>query len=82
MYQIKVVIALTLFLMASPVYAVPSLIPLLPILGVLIAKGVLLISSIFFLVLSFYKQNKKLFLSLGILFLIAFAAMMIFVKNG
>ena len=81
MFQTKVVITLALFLLTSPAYAVPSLIPLLPVLGVLVAKGVLLTSSIFFLVLSYFKNNKKLFLGLGIILLALFIFMVVFVEN-
>jgi hypothetical protein len=81
MYQAKVVITLALLLLTTPAHAVPSLIPLLPVIGILLAKGVLLLSSIFFLVLSYFKSNKKLFLGLGIILLLLFIVMMVFVKN-
>ena len=70
-------------LYAGPAYAVPSLLPLLPVLGVLIAKGVLLIGSLFFFLLSFYKKQKKaIYTSLGIVLLVLFVLTMIFVNHG
>ena len=69
-------------LVASPAYAVPSLLPLLPLLGVLIAKGVLLFSSVFFLLLSYFKKHKKLYLAIGVVNLIVFALAMVFVRHA
>ena len=69
-------------LVASPAYAVPSLLPLLPVLGVLIAKGVLLFSSVFFLLLSYFKKHKKLYLAIGVVNLIVFALAMVFVRHA
>jgi len=68
-------------LVAGPAYAVPSLLPLLPVLGVLIAKGVLLFSSVFFLLLSYIKKNRKLYLGIGSVLLIIFALSMVFVRH-
>ena len=68
-------------LVAGPVYAVPSLLPLLPVIGALIAKGVLLLSSAFFLLLSYTKKHRKLYLAIGIVLLIAFVLAMIFVRH-
>ena len=68
-------------LVAGPAYAVPSLLPLLPVLGVLIAKGVLLFSSVFFLLLSTIKKNRKLYLGIGSVLLIIFALSMVFVRH-
>ena len=69
-------------LVACPAYAVPSLLPLLPVLGVLIAKGVLLFSSVFFLLLSYIKKHRKLYLAIGIVNLIIFALAMVFVRHA
>ena len=69
-------------LVASPAYAVPSLLPLLPLLGVLTAKGVLLFSSVFFLLLSYFKKHKKLYLAIGVVNLIVFALAMVFVRHA
>ena len=69
-------------LVACPAYAVPSLLPLLPVLGVLIAKGVLLFSSVFFLLLSYIKENRKVYLGIGSVLLIIFALSMVFVRHA
>ena len=69
-------------LVACPAYAVPSLLPLLPVLGVLIAKGVLLVSSVFFLLMSYFKKRRKLYLGIGIALFIIFALSMIFVRHA
>lgn len=82
MKSIQIAISLLLLLVASPAHAVPALLPLLPILGVLIVKGALLISSIFFFVLSLVRKHKMLFLAIGIVLLLAFALLMIFVRHG
>jgi hypothetical protein len=74
-------IAAGLLLIASPAYAVPTLLPLLPILGILIAKGALLFSSVFFLVLSSIRKNKKLYLGIGVGLLILFALAMVFIEH-
>jgi uncharacterized membrane protein len=68
-------------LVASPAYAVPSLLPLLPVLTALIVKGVLLFSSVFFLLLSYFKKHRKLYLGIGIVLLISFALAMVFVRH-
>jgi acyl-CoA synthetase (AMP-forming)/AMP-acid ligase II len=81
MKAIRFSAAAVLLLITSPAYAVPTLLPLLPILGILIAKGALLISSIFFLLLSSIKKNRKLYLVIGIGLLILFALAMIFVRH-
>lgn len=73
--------AIGLLLVASPAYAVPTLLALLPVLGVLIAKGVLLFSSVFFLLLSYIKKHRKLYLGIGIVLLIIFALAMVFVRH-
>jgi len=70
-----------LLLVASPAYAVPSLLPLLPVLTALIVKGVLLFSSVFFLLLSTIKNHRKLYLGIGIVLLIIFALAMVFVRH-
>ena len=69
-------------LVAYPAYAVPSLLPLLPVIGALIAKGVLLFSSAFFLLMSYTKKHRKLYLGIGIVLLIAFALSMVFVRHA
>ena len=75
--------AATGFLLAAcPAYAVPSLLPLLPVLGVLIAKGVLLLSSVFFLLLSYIKKRRKLYLAIGLVNLIIFALAMVIVRHA
>ena len=69
-------------LVACPAYAVPSLLPLLPVLGVLIAKGVLLLSSVFFLLLSYFKKQRKLYLGIGLVLFTIFALAMVFVRHA
>jgi uncharacterized membrane protein len=54
----------------------------LPVLGALIVKGVLLFSSVFFLLLSNFKQNRKLYLGIGIVLFIIFALAMVFVRHA
>jgi uncharacterized membrane protein len=81
MRYIQFTAAIELLLVASPAYAVPTLLALLPVLGVLIAKGVLLFSSFFFLLLSTIKKKQKLYLGIGILLLIIFALAMVFVRH-
>ena len=81
MRHIQLTAAIGLLLVAGPAYAVPTLLPLLPILGVLIAKGALLISSVFFLLLAYIRKHKKLYLGIGIGLLIMFALAMVFVRH-
>lgn len=81
MRYIQVTAAIGFLLVACPAYAVPSLLPLLPVLGVLIAKGVLLFSSAFFLLLSTIKKHRKLYLGIGIVLFIIFALAMVFVRH-
>ena len=78
---IQLTAAIGFLLVACPAYAVPSLLPLLPVLGVLIAKGVLLFSSVFFLLMSYIKKHRKLYLGIGIALLIIFALAMVFVRH-
>ena len=82
MRTIRFIIATGFLLVACPAYAVPSLLPLLPVLGVLIAKGVLLFSSVFFLLLSYTKKHRKLYLGIGSVLLIIFALSMVFVRHA
>ena len=81
MRHIQLTTAIGFLLVAGPAYAVPTLLPLLPILGVLIAKGALLISSVFFLLLAYIRKHKKLYLGIGIVLLIMFALAMVFVRH-
>ena len=81
MRYIQITAATGFLLVACPAYAVPSLLPLLPVLGVLIAKGVLLFSSVFFLLLSYIKKHRKLYLGIGIVLFIIFALAMVFVRH-
>jgi hypothetical protein len=74
--------AIGFLLVASPAYAVPSLLPLLPVLAALIVKGVLLFSSVFFLLLSYLKKHRKLYLGIGIVLFIIFALAMVFVRHA
>ena len=82
MRSIQFTAAIGFLLAAFPAHAVPSLLPLLPVLGVLIAKGVLLLSSVFFLLLSYVKKHRKLYLAIGIVNLIIFALAMVLVRHA
>ena len=82
MRYIRFIAATGFLLVACPAYAVPSLLPLLPVLGVLIAKGVLLFSSVFFLLLSYFKKHRKLYLGIGIVLFIIFALATVFVRHA
>jgi len=77
MFSRSIAVALLLFSFSGSVHAIPSLIPLIPIIGVLIAKGAMLIGAFFFFVLSLYQENKKQFLIWGILLFALFIALMI-----
>lgn len=81
MRTIRLTAAMGFLLVTCPAYAVPSLLPLLPVLGVLIAKGVLLFSSVFFLLLSYFKKQRKLYLGIGVVLFITFALAMVFVRH-
>lgn len=81
MRHIQFTATIGLLLVACPAYAVPSLLPLLPVLGVLIAKGVLLFSSVFFLLLSYFKKRRKLYLGIGIALFFIFALAKVFVRH-
>ena len=82
MRSIQLTAATGFLLVACPAYAVPSLLPLLPVLAALIVKGVLLFSSVFFLLLSYFKKHRKLYLGIGIVLLIIFALAMVFVRHA
>jgi heme/copper-type cytochrome/quinol oxidase subunit 3 len=69
-------------LVASPAYAIPSLLPLLPLMVALIVKGVLLVSSVFFLLMSYTRKHRKLYLGIGIVLFITFALAMVFVRHA
>jgi hypothetical protein len=81
MGYIQFTAAIGFLLIACPAYAVPSLLPLLPVMGVLIAKGVLLFGSFYFLLLSTIKKHRKLYLGIGIVLLTIFALAMVFVRH-
>ena len=66
---------------AYPAWAVPSLIPLLPVMAALIVKGVLFISSAFFLLMSYTRKHRKLYLGIGIVLFTIFVLAMIFVRH-
>ena len=81
MRVIQFTAAIGFLLVASPAYAVPTLLPLLPVLAALIVKGVLLFSSVFFLLMSYIKKHRKLYLGIGIVLFIIFALAMVFVQH-
>ena len=74
-FRIIASVLLLCFLFESA-HAVPSLLPLIPILGVLIAKGAMLIGSFFFFVQSLYKEKKQHFLIWGSVFFVVFIILM------
>lgn len=78
----NIAIILLFLSVIEPVYAVPSLLPLVPIVAVLVAKGALLLGSLFFFVLSLFKENKKKFLIWGIVLLLLFILLMVFFQYG
>lgn len=82
MKTLQLTAAAGLLLVACPAHAVPTLLPLLPLLGALIAKGVLLFSSVFFLVLSYIRERKKLYIGIGIVLFIIFALAMVFMRHA
>ena len=82
MRVIQFTAAAGLLLVAGPASAVPSLLPLLPVLTALIVKGVLLFSSVFFFLLSYLKKHRKLYLGTGIVLFIIFALAMVFVRHA
>lgn len=70
-------IALLLLMAADNSYAVPSLIPLVPLIGVIIAKGALLVGAIALFITSLYKENSKRFLLWGVLLFAVLIALMV-----
>ena len=82
MRYIQFTAATGFLLVACPAYAVPTLLPLLPVLTALIVKGVLLFSSVFFLLLSYIKKHRKLYLGIGAVLLVIFALAMVFVRHA
>lgn len=82
MTALRITATTGLLLAAFPAYAVPSLLPLLPVMVALLVKGALLLSSVFFLLLSYTKKHRKLYLGIGITLLILFALAMVFVKHA
>jgi hypothetical protein len=72
-----IAVALLLLPISGPAHAIPSLIPLIPIIGVLIVKGAMLIGAFFFFVLSLYQEKKKQFLIWGTLLFALFIVLMI-----
>ena len=73
----RIIASALLFSISGAAHAVPSLIPLIPIIGILIAKGAMLIGAFFFFVLSLYKENKRQFLIWGTLLFAVFIALMV-----
>jgi len=72
-----ITIVLLLLSTSGPAHAIPSLIPLIPLIGVLIAKGAMLIGAFFFFVLSLYQEKKKQFLIWGVILFAIFVVLMI-----
>lgn len=72
-----IVFALLLLSFSGPAHAIPSLIPLIPIIGVLIVKGAMLIGAFFFFVMSLYKERRKQFIIWSIVLFSMFIVLMI-----
>lgn len=70
-------IALLLLMAADSCYAVPSLIPLVPLIGVIIAKGALLVGAIALFITSLYRENRKRFLLWGALLFAVLVVLMV-----
>lgn len=62
---------------APSAHAVPSLVPLLPLIGVLAMKIVVFLGALFFFSLSLFKKHARLF-SIGVGFFVAAIALLIF----
>ena len=53
----------------------------MPLMVALIVKGVLLIGSVFFLLMSYTRKHRKLYLGIGTALFITFALAMVFVRD-
>ena len=74
-------VLLACLLLAAPAYAVPALLPLLPLVGVLLAKGAALLGSLVFLVLSFIKKKKRTFLiAIAFVLFLLFVLLMVYYR--
>jgi len=69
---------ISIILTAYPVYAIPSLIPVIPIIGAVIIKASAISGSIIFFVLSIIKKKKKAFTVSGIVLFIFSLFLMIY----
>ncbi|RMG37899.1 MAG: hypothetical protein D6720_02440 [Gammaproteobacteria bacterium] len=79
----RLALLLSLALIAPPALAVPTLLPLLPLIGALLAKGTALLGSVVFLVVSFYQKRRRgFFLALGLLSLVLFGVLMFYFRHG
>lgn len=77
MFYRSIAIALVPLSFCGSAHAIPSLIPLIPVIGILVAKGAMLIGAFFFFVLSLYKENKRQFIIWGTLLFALFVALMV-----
>ncbi len=78
-----VAVLLCLLLLPSSALAVPALLPLIPLVVALAAKGAALAGSFVFLVLSFVKKNRRLsYLLLGLALLVVFVLLVVYFEHG
>ncbi len=78
-----ILVLLACLLPAAPAHTVPALLPLLPLIGVLLAKGAALLGSLVFLVLSFVRKNRRAFLiSTAFVLFLLFVLLMVYYRHG
>ena len=82
MRYIRFTIATGSLLASFPAYPIPSLLPLMPLMVALIVKGALLIGSVFFLLMSYTRKHRTLYLAIGIVLFIIFVLAMVFVRDA
>lgn len=74
---------LACLVLAAPAHAVPALLPLLPLLWVLLAKGAALLGSLVFLMLSLIKKNRRAFLiTTALVLFLLFVLLMVYYRHG
>lgn len=83
MMRLYPAILLCLLLLPPSAWAVPTLLPLVPLVAALVAKGAALLGSAVFLALAFFKRHRRgLFLALGLVAFGAFVLLMVFYRHG
>ncbi len=66
------------FAFSDRALAIPSLIPIIPFIGIAIFKIVMALGALFFIVLSAIKKQKKVFIFTGATILILLMGIMVF----